>query len=556
MFEEQYMAPVPNSPRYIIVLPRWIRPFHRGWKPLAWLWVAIFLSIFVNVGSSWLTTKIFDLSGTPLGWALDHPWITLPPLLLLLLLTGLSGLAWLQEHAAVPESSLQLSPKQRQQFIRGLEQEYTSRLTSSLQGQIALELHLQERTDIIVSSASLVFHHLQTGDISSLPAGTSIIEAYNRAQRGLLLLGAPGSGKTTLLLELAQELLHRAEHDLDQPLSIILNLSSWARIQFPLAQWLCEECSLVYGIPKSLCAAWIAQEQVQFLLDGLDEMGGSKRSACIEAINTYRRSHLVPLVVCSRNQEYESQPERLILPAAVEIQPLSLVEISKVFKGAGKSLTAVRAALRSNTILRDLLTTPLMLSVVMLTYRDKTAKELPQSGSPKEHQQEIFGQYILRMSQRYQQRQTFSLAQTTSSLTWLAQQMQQRHLTEFHLELLQANWLSSRRARFTLRLLFGLFGGLLAGLPVGLLFGLLFGLLTGLTIGLFIGLLAGLLFGIVHIALQPHFLITAIERKLCSLFSPYFEHMIELSRLLIGNVSMGPNHVFPMVCRNRAWSGH
>src|SRR5712691_10647863 len=102
MFEEQYMAPVPNSPRYIIVLPRWIRPFHRGWKPLAWLWVAIFLSVFVNVGSSWLTTKIFDLGGTPLGWALDHPWITLPPLLLLLLLTGLSGLAWLQEHAAVP----------------------------------------------------------------------------------------------------------------------------------------------------------------------------------------------------------------------------------------------------------------------------------------------------------------------------------------------------------------------------------------------------------------------------------------------------------------------
>ena len=56
--------------------------------------------------------------------------------------------------------------------------------------------------------------------------------------------------------------------------------------------------------------------------------------------------------------------------------------------------------------------------------------------------------------------------------------------------------------------------------------------------------------------LQPHFLITAIERKLCSLFSPCFEHMIEMSLLLIGNVSMGPNHVFSMACRIRAWSGH
>jgi hypothetical protein len=48
--------------------------------------------------------------------------------------------------------------------------------------------------------------------------------------------------------------------------------------------------------------------------------------------------------------------------------------------------------------------------------------------------------------------------------------------------------------------------------------------------------------------LQPHFLITAIERKLFSLFSPCFKHIIEMSRLLICNVSR--------VGRNRAWSGH
>ena len=59
-----------------------------------------------------------------------------------------------------------------------------------------------------------------------------------------------------------------------------------------------------------------------------------------------------------------------------------------------------------------------------------------------------------------------------------------------------------------------------------------------------------------RISLQPHFLITAIERKRCSLFSPRFEHMIEMSLLFIGNVSMGPNHMFSMACRIRAWSGH
>jgi pentapeptide repeat protein len=57
-------------------------------------------------------------------------------------------------------------------------------------------------------------------------------------------------------------------------------------------------------------------------------------------------------------------------------------------------------------------------------------------------------------------------------------------------------------------------------------------------------------------ALQPHFLITAIERKLFSLSSTCCEHIAEMSRIFIGKVYMGPNQIFPMVCRNRAWSGH
>ena len=301
------------------VLPRWIRPFRHCWKPLIWIWGALFLGVFINVGSSWLLARRFDPTGTPLGWLASHLWITLLLLFLLLLLTLLARFASLQERAASPASSLALTHKQRLQFIGGFQQEYSSRLASSLQGQVALELHLQERTDVIASSASLVFHHFETGEASPLPLGTSIIQAYDRASRGLLLLGAPGSGKTTMLLELALELLQRAENDPDQPVVIILNLSSWATTWFSLAQWLGEQCSLVYGISKHLTATWIAQEQVQFLLDGLDEMEASARTACIEAINTYRKTHMVPLVVCSRSQEYESQRVRLILPGAVEI---------------------------------------------------------------------------------------------------------------------------------------------------------------------------------------------------------------------------------------------
>ena len=86
------------------VLPRWIRPFHRCWKPLTWIWGAILIGVFINVGSSWLIAKRFDPTGTPLGWLASHLWITLPPLFLLVLLTLLAGLASLQENAVSPAS--------------------------------------------------------------------------------------------------------------------------------------------------------------------------------------------------------------------------------------------------------------------------------------------------------------------------------------------------------------------------------------------------------------------------------------------------------------------
>src|SRR5258708_22537753 len=88
----------------------WIRPFRHWWKPLAWIWAVLVLGVVVNDGSSWLITKNLDISGTPLRWGVDHPWITLPPLSLLVLLTLLAGLAAFQENVAtIPVSSFTLT---------------------------------------------------------------------------------------------------------------------------------------------------------------------------------------------------------------------------------------------------------------------------------------------------------------------------------------------------------------------------------------------------------------------------------------------------------------
>jgi hypothetical protein len=114
-----------------------------------------------------------------------------------------------------------------------------------------------------------------------LPRGTKISSVFDEHIEQLLILGAPGSGKTTLLLELAQELLNRAEEDESMPVPVVFNLSSWAVSQRPLQDWLADEMNERYGIDQKLAQAWSYQGQILPLLDGLDEVGLENREECV-----------------------------------------------------------------------------------------------------------------------------------------------------------------------------------------------------------------------------------------------------------------------------------
>jgi Cdc6-like AAA superfamily ATPase len=187
-------------------------------------------------------------------------------------------------------------------------------LDHSLRQAVFIELGLQRQQTALADPRNLHLYRFGAPD-QPLPAGTSISSVFDSVGGELLILGAPGAGKTTLLLELARTLLERAQQDEAHPIPVVLNLSSWARKRADtqkapptLAAWLETELVDTYDVPRKLAQHWIADDRLLPLLDGLDEVPADQRAACVAAINTFRHAReqqILPLVVCSRIDDYK-----------------------------------------------------------------------------------------------------------------------------------------------------------------------------------------------------------------------------------------------------------
>lgn len=458
---------------------RWKRICHRLGRGLGFLYGTLLLGFLLNLISNTLSFGII------VTWVEQH-----------VLFAGLIGgsllllpaLVWIgqRETASLAPAHAALSTDQRNRtgILAALHKAYTDELAASLQGVARIALGLHERFDLTHPARLAAWHPGEPERI--FPDGTTILDVYQQAGHGLLILGEPGAGKTTLLYDLALALLTRAEADETHPLPVVLNLSSWATKRQPLHLWLVEELELRYLIPHRLGSRWVQEGRFQLLLDGLDEVAASARGACIEAINTYHAEHLLPLVICSRREEYEVASQRLTLQSAVIVQPLTLAQVNAYLKEAGKGLSAVRKVVQTNAVLQELLTTPLMLSVVTMAYQGKTTRDLPQMGTASEQQQQIFARYLQRMLHLSAKPRNTTPEQLHHALSWLAHQMQQRSQSVFYLEQLQPHWL-------TTRLSMRLYDWLGIRLP-------------GVVIGALIAILVGILFSGIYTAGSPGFL--------------------------------------------------
>lgn len=371
-------------------------------------------------------------------------------------------------------------------------------LDQSLYQIARLELGLEQAPGQVSHPWESVIHQGNQQPVP-LPDGKSVVELFDEFLGALLILGMPGGGKTTMLLELARDLITRARQHEQHPVPVVFNLSSWATRRQPLIVWLAEELNQRYDVPTLLAQEWVDTNALVLLLDGLDEVAALQREACVEAINSFRTERgFVPLVVCSRTEEYSALKNKLRMEGAVTIQVLTQSQVTSYLKGVGRSLAAVRTALRDDSSLWQLLDSPLILSIAALAYKDKSVAKLRASGTVDQRRYQLFDDYIVAMFERpgrSRGKQTYSREQTLRHLSWLATQLVEHSQTTFLVERMQSSWLPIRqRRRFMVwrALVVGLVFGLIFGLTVGLVFGLIFGLVSGLAFGLFIGFVSGM----------------------------------------------------------------
>ncbi len=389
----------------------------------------------------------------------------------IMLLRVRDGRLWLADTASSGDSpTLTVARHSRQRVLQHVRDHWIrSVLEHSLHGAALIALGLESRPDYAAYPWDMVVE--QAGRTArSLPPGTALDAVFDEMGAELLILGTPGSGKTTMLLDLARVLLARAERDDQSRLPVVLHLSLWTERRPPLREWIASELEERYGVPPSVGATWIAENRIIPLLDGLDEVKLEHRNACVVAINDFWKAYGAGMVVCSRIADYEALSERLRLRGAILLQPLNDAQIDTYLQRAGSQLVGLREVISTDSALRDLAASPLMLSMMALAYQNKHAGEILVTTDQQTRRSHLFKSYVQRMLIRPRAGNTLQPETAISQLSWLARGMVQQSLSVFYLDEFQPTWLTFTSGRWgyaigssLLITLCGVFSGYLLG---------------------------------------------------------------------------------------------
>lgn len=331
-------------------------------------------------------------------------------------------------------------------------------------------------------------------------SSTNVTDVFNKIGNVVLVLGESGSGKTTVLLDLANEALTRANDNQSEPIPVIFKLSSWTDKYDTLEDWCIEELCKKYYIPRHLAETWMVDDALFLILDGLDEVGSMHRSDCLNAINIYRMNHgLVPIAVSCQTTDYLDLSSKLLANGALEIQSLSMEEIDAYLEEA-RIEQNIKDLLRLDPALLDGISSPLMLSICIVAYKEVDYDILKQLNNVEKRRGYLFDIFIEEMTNQIKT-STRKKQKFHKWLKWIAKQMEENHESLFSLE--EINRLKEveskkRGEKLSFAILF------------------LFGMISGVTIGFYLfranGLALGFLIGFFWTAWIQHTQTMRVER--------------------------------------------
>lgn len=347
-------------------------------------------------------------------------------------------------------------------LLQAVKEEIQSRLDQSLHNTVLIDLGKEAQSHQVHRPWDA---EVKIGPKPSepLPPGISILDVFRRPDvaEKLLILGEPGSGKTTTMLDLAQALTEKAETDPNYPIPVLLNLSAWKDTRQQMKDWLIAELKSKYELRPDIGRKWIEEKQLLPLLDGLDEVRPDLQPSCVCAVNQLLSGECRPayVVVCSRQEEYKSYPEKLGLNGAIHLQKLRNDQIELYLLQMNRN--DLWQFLNINAELLELVRQPLLLNITLIAYSKELTKSCQKIQATEKPLKFLLDSYIEQMLHRKSQSTKMLTSERTHQhLVELARQLQRESNTEFLIENIQSYWISNKNLRRAYRISISLVVGL------------------------------------------------------------------------------------------------
>jgi hypothetical protein len=234
----------------------------------------------------------------------------------------------------------------------------------------ALHLRLEPAVELVRRSADVQ---------PAIGATAGIEDAYRSAGCRLLIAGESGAGRTTQLFRLVGHLADVAEADTAAPIPLLLDLSGWTP-GISIRDWVVDRLHDPNGGGYGLGGMRRAKELVDthrfaLMLDGLDEVHDTHRSACLNALNELLEGlpdtpePPTPLVITCRTAEYEQivdrHPDsRLGHMRACTVRPLTEQDVAHNLDALGSRQPEwLRLNADEGAAARSVLRSPLLVSL-------------------------------------------------------------------------------------------------------------------------------------------------------------------------------------------------